>query len=695
MPRLPLLWVSMLALLQVHCTVPSLEDLWREQVFCPVGAEDCGMLRIQVEARGFVPGCLEIVAKDAASKETRAVTVPYRGTPLAGKTLTQGFSPPKAWSLEVAVSVQAFEHECMGTGVITKVREFVLSEGKTSDVEFTLEATDADGDGYVSTGTGGTDCDDEVAEVHPGAPERCNYTDDDCDGEQDEGLGLAQACVSEAGCTGFTVCGGAGEVTCFTSPMQSAWADEDGDGHGDGARGPLLVCAGPLPPNRLVMFAPHDDCDDTHPGVHPGAQELCNGRDDNCTGGIDEGFNVGTACTEDKEGCPGVTRCDASGNGVECDAPRAAAWYPDEDSDSFGRTDAGVVSCLQPDAGFVRQGGDCDDGNPFTHPGAPEICDEQDNDCDGLTDQGTCMGAPGWSARSVGGGDWYAMGLWGSGGVWIVGSDSSRAWMQPGAGGFTFTPGKCSLDATPRTLASVWVHPQTGTAYIGGTDGLLTVQTPTSTSCAPFAPPSASGSTLGLKGFAGVDGGVVIFGVASLSNGASGGTFEWDGGSVTVPVQSYLNRPMAGVDGVSPDLLFAVGTGGGRGHILRGGAGKALWVSETGVPDAGGLNAIDVVTPRLAYAVGDNGTFLTWNGSAWRSSAAGPGTVDRLTGVLAFGANSIYVTSEEGRLYRYNGRSWSSSSLGVSLYAIDGSRPDDVWVVGRFGQVFHYPSWPR
>ena len=39
-----------------------------------------------------------------------------------------------------------------------------------------------------------------------------------------------------------------------------------------------------------------DDCDDTNPDVHPGAQEVCNGRDDNCDGNIDEDLECSSGC---------------------------------------------------------------------------------------------------------------------------------------------------------------------------------------------------------------------------------------------------------------------------------------------------------------------------------------------------------------------------------------------------------------
>lgn len=62
-------------------------------------------------------------------------------------------------------------------------------------------------------------------------------------------------------------------------------------------------------------------------------------------------------------------------------------WYPDTDGDGFGNGNAGVFSCDSPDD-YVANGLDCFDGSATTYPGAPEFCDNLDNDCDELIDEG-------------------------------------------------------------------------------------------------------------------------------------------------------------------------------------------------------------------------------------------------------------------------------------------------------------------
>jgi len=200
---------------------------------------------------------------------------------------------------------------------------------------------DLDGDGYGSglpvaaaeapddhVASGG-DCHDGDPLAYPGAEERCNGVDDDCDGVTDE-----------------------------DAPDSAGWwRDGDGDGFGDPDDGGLSCQAPPgTAPNP-------DDCDDADPAIHPGHPEVCDGVDNDCD--------------EEADGA---------------DAEDATPWYPDADEDGFGDPDGEVLACLPP-SGHVADGTDCDDEDDTRYPGAEEVCDDQDDDCDGVEDGPWATGA--------------------------------------------------------------------------------------------------------------------------------------------------------------------------------------------------------------------------------------------------------------------------------------------------------------
>lgn len=153
------------------------------------------------------------------------------------------------------------------------------------------------------------DCEDDEAEVNPGAPERCgNDRDDDCDGLTDE------ADAVDA----------------------SAWyPDTDGDGYG-GDGGVVYACNAPSGHVGLV-----GDCDDSDTAIHPGAVESCDGLDNDCDGVVDEE-----------------------------DAIDVLPWHPDADGDGRGDPDlAAVTEACEAPVGYVADATDCDDSDA-TYPGS-------------------------------------------------------------------------------------------------------------------------------------------------------------------------------------------------------------------------------------------------------------------------------------------------------------------------------------
>lgn len=113
-----------------------------------------------------------------------------------------------------------------------------------------------------------------------------------------------------------------------------------------------------------------------------GCVEACDGYDNDGDGSIDETF---------PEGCPTEELCDGvdndgDGDIDEADAVDATEWFADDDSDGHGNPGISQTACDQP-TGYVADDIDCDDDDPTVYTGAEEICDNQDNDCDGSTDE--------------------------------------------------------------------------------------------------------------------------------------------------------------------------------------------------------------------------------------------------------------------------------------------------------------------
>jgi hypothetical protein len=164
--------------------------------------------------------------------------------------------------------------------------------------------------------------------------------------------------------------GGGGATLSITSGCagSSYYLDQDQDGYGtsDTAYPVQRDCSQP------TGYAPvAGDCDDFDGAIHPGAPEICDGKDDNCDGQIDEGLAMKVYCQ-------------------------------DNDGDGHGVAGAATKTGCAPMRGFGDCGGDCRDDNAAIYPGAPELCDGLDNNCDGRIDEGaraTC--GVGWCRRDA------------------------------------------------------------------------------------------------------------------------------------------------------------------------------------------------------------------------------------------------------------------------------------------------------
>jgi hypothetical protein len=205
-------------------------------------------------------------------------------------------------------------------------------------VNESLDACD-EPDGYADNND---DCDDSTDAVNPEALEICDGLDNDCDAaidDQDSGIN--------------------------PDLLTTFYADVDGDNYGD-PDGNMELCE---IAEGYVTNA--QDCDDNEDTIHPDADEVCDGLDNNCNSLVDE-LDPDLIATE------------------------LISWFIDADGDGYGDENTMVEQCSPP-TGYVDNDSDCDDLQDETFPGAAELESTldcmADADLDGygdVTDSGCC-----------------------------------------------------------------------------------------------------------------------------------------------------------------------------------------------------------------------------------------------------------------------------------------------------------------
>ena len=196
------------------------------------------------------------------------------------------------------------------------------------------------------------------------------------------------------------------------------YADTDGDGFGTDAETRFTCTSYP----GFVLNA--DDCDDANAGIFPGATEVCNTLDDNCNGNTDEDAEFWSYADADGDtwgdsdiaifACPAPagfvtdsTDCDDTNSAIfpwnteicnelddNCDGNTdefvTLIFWADADGDTYGDENTFTYACIAPD-GYTTDFSDCDDTNPDIYPGADEIANGLDDNCNELVDENVAV----------------------------------------------------------------------------------------------------------------------------------------------------------------------------------------------------------------------------------------------------------------------------------------------------------------
>lgn len=239
-------------------------------------------------------------------------------------------------------------HRCSTTGPLACTPPSACHAGRCDPVDGCLfRLIDMDGDGHAPTALGacGTDCNDMDGSTYQGAEELCDSRDNNCNTMVDE-----------------------------TAP--NWYVDCDGDGYAADTTGSRESCTEPTAPTgcgggwttRRPVDGASRDCSDADPARSPGATEVCNAVDEDCDVAVDEGAMT--------------------------------TYYLDGDGDGYGVGTDFRTACAPTGDHDTTRPGDCDDADLARNPGATELCNNVDENCDGIRDEDPAC-SPACAARQV------------------------------------------------------------------------------------------------------------------------------------------------------------------------------------------------------------------------------------------------------------------------------------------------------